>query len=392
MSSNDVIITVRMLMIGNEIGGIIGKGGANIMSFRERSGAKITISTSQSCPERIVTVTGGQTQIHHAVQLMTEKIHVDLNIGLHSDASNKIPVTIRLIVPASQCGSIIGKGGKKIKEIRDTTGCAIQVQPDLLPNSTERTVSLSGVPSTIVHCIDFLCEVMTQYPAKTATIPYQPQANNSAVLHKNPGYILHGQYPVSEGASAYRGRDKNKMMMLGPFGDSNQQDVDSMMSHGGGNGSVNFNFPSKMISTTIQELYVPNEVVGCIIGKGGVRIKEIRMLSGAQIKIDRIEDSTDTFEHPLLNSTATPMEESGTTIYRKILISGSSDAICYAQYLINLSVQIYGPPEKNPPLEASQQHLADQTLVPVNQHKPGQMSQRPAINSLLGHPPNVIGE
>ena len=46
------------------------------MSFRERSGAKITISTSQSCPERIVTVTGGQTQIHHAVQLMTEKIHV----------------------------------------------------------------------------------------------------------------------------------------------------------------------------------------------------------------------------------------------------------------------------------------------------------------------------
>ena len=29
------------------------------------------------------------------------------------------PITLRLVVPASQCGSIIGKGGAKIKEIRE---------------------------------------------------------------------------------------------------------------------------------------------------------------------------------------------------------------------------------------------------------------------------------
>lgn len=29
------------------------------------------------------------------------------------------PVTLRLIVPGSQCGSIIGKGGTKIQEIRE---------------------------------------------------------------------------------------------------------------------------------------------------------------------------------------------------------------------------------------------------------------------------------
>lgn len=28
-------------------------------------------------------------------------------------------VTLKLIVPASQCGSLIGKGGAKIKEIRE---------------------------------------------------------------------------------------------------------------------------------------------------------------------------------------------------------------------------------------------------------------------------------
>lgn len=31
----------------------------------------------------------------------------------------KPPVTLRLVVPASQCGSLIGKGGSKIKEIRE---------------------------------------------------------------------------------------------------------------------------------------------------------------------------------------------------------------------------------------------------------------------------------
>ncbi len=35
------------------------------------------------------------------------------------NANSIPPITLRLIVPASQCGSIIGKGGSKIKEIRE---------------------------------------------------------------------------------------------------------------------------------------------------------------------------------------------------------------------------------------------------------------------------------
>jgi ribosomal protein S3 len=38
-------------------------------------------------------------------------------------------VTFRLVVPSSQCGSIIGKGGSKIKDIREVRdlGCALTV-------------------------------------------------------------------------------------------------------------------------------------------------------------------------------------------------------------------------------------------------------------------------
>lgn len=37
----------------------------------------------------------------------------------NSTAASRPPVTLRLVVPASQCGSLIGKGGCKIKEIRE---------------------------------------------------------------------------------------------------------------------------------------------------------------------------------------------------------------------------------------------------------------------------------
>ena len=43
-------------------------------NFREQSGAKITISSEQNCPERIVTISGGQNQIFKAVELITDKM------------------------------------------------------------------------------------------------------------------------------------------------------------------------------------------------------------------------------------------------------------------------------------------------------------------------------
>ena len=47
----------------------------------------------------------------------------DLNAlhALQNSTLPKPPVTVRLIVPASQCGSLIGKGGAKIKEIREVS-------------------------------------------------------------------------------------------------------------------------------------------------------------------------------------------------------------------------------------------------------------------------------
>ncbi|TKS71921.1 Poly(rC)-binding protein 4 [Collichthys lucidus] len=56
--------------------------------------------------------------------------------------TSKPPVTLRLVIPASQCGSLIGKGGSKIKEIRESPpkGATIPYRPSPTPG----TVLLAG--------------------------------------------------------------------------------------------------------------------------------------------------------------------------------------------------------------------------------------------------------
>ena len=54
-------------------------------------------------------------------------------------------ISFRLCIPATQCGPLIGKGGSKIKEIREGTGASVQVAGETLPGSNERAVTVSGL-------------------------------------------------------------------------------------------------------------------------------------------------------------------------------------------------------------------------------------------------------
>ena len=55
-------------------------------------------------------------------------------------------LSLNLLVPASQCGAIIGKEGCKIKEIRDTTGANVHVSTEPLPGRTHNSVYKPPAP------------------------------------------------------------------------------------------------------------------------------------------------------------------------------------------------------------------------------------------------------
>ncbi|XP_043933406.1 poly(rC)-binding protein 4 isoform X2 [Protopterus annectens] len=293
----NVTLTLRLLMHGKEVGSIIGKKGETIKRIREESSARIIISEG-SCPERIITMTGSTDTVFRAFTMIVLKLEEDLaTTSLNGLVASKPPVTLRLVIPASQCGSLIGKGGSKIKEIRESTGAQVQVAGDLLPNSTERAVTVSGTPEAIIECVRHICTIILESPPKGATIPYRPGLSMGTILlSNNQAYALQGHYALPH-------PDLTKLQQL-----SLHQLPFSPLSHASVVSGIE---PSP--KSTSQELLIPNDLIGCIIGRQGSKISEIRQMSGAQIKIgNQTEGSSE----------------------RLVTITGSPLSLSLAQYLI----------------------------------------------------------
>uniref|UniRef100_A0A8C1QXB4 Poly(rC)-binding protein 2-like n=1 Tax=Cyprinus carpio TaxID=7962 RepID=A0A8C1QXB4_CYPCA len=292
----NVTLTIRLLMHGKEVGSIIGKKGESVKKMREESGARINISEG-NCPERIITLAGPTTAIFKAFSMIIEKLEEDISSSMsNSTATSKPPVTLRIVVPASQCGSLIGKGGCKIKEIRESTGAQVQVAGDMLPNSTERAITIAGTPLSIIECVKQICVVMLESPPKGVTIPYRPKPSGSPVIFAGGQLTkLHqlamqqSPFPLAPSSQGFTGKS-----LLSDFIVRSGMDATAQ--------------------TGSHELTIPNDLIGCIIGRQGAKINEIRQMSGAQIKIaNPVEGSTD----------------------RQVTITGSPASISLAEYLIN---------------------------------------------------------
>ncbi|CAG9854545.1 unnamed protein product [Phyllotreta striolata] len=385
-------ITIRLIMQGKEVGSIIGKKGEIVKRFREQSGAKINISDG-SCPERIVTVIGTTTAIYKAFNLICKKFEEFQEINSGSGSVPRPPITLRLVVPASQCGSLIGKAGSKIKEIREVTGASIQVASEMLPNSTERAVTISGTGEAITQCIYHICNVMLESPPKGATIPYRPkpQVGGPVILAGGQAYTIQGNYAVPAHTdvssssvmtplfapappppqhplsvchpltAAAAPAQAQLIAAFEPLKNGHLQaalppahllpDIASLgknplaglaaLGLGGlaptGAGGLNPAALAALAGSQLRtsnsrnqqntnhqthNMTVPNELIGCVIGKGGTKIAEIRQISGAMIRISNCDD-----------------RESGSSD-RTITISGNPDAVALAQYLINMSVEL----------------------------------------------------
>lgn len=53
-----------------------------------------------------------------------------------------------------------------------STGAQVQVAGDMLPNSTERAVTISGTPDAIIQCVKQICVVMLEVQSVTKGVKY----------------------------------------------------------------------------------------------------------------------------------------------------------------------------------------------------------------------------
>lgn len=342
-----ILVTIRLLFKGNQVGTIIGRKGSKITQIREESACEVKIKGNERDIERIVSVSGSPSGVTRALLKIAEFVEGDLNDGL-TGRTTKIPVTLHMIVPTGQCGSIIGKGGFRIKEIRENTGCNVKIANELLPGSTEKLITLYGEPRVIEECVKSICQVMIEEGQERKCTPYIPATYGPSPVFGMEGMPRQATYPTpgppgygypappAHGspygtATTWNGPHGPMHPVRHPFqpagypqaGYPHPQDPAYFLQ----DTSLDC-FKVKLAMNQVQDgmldVSVNKDMMGAVIGRGGSRISEIRMLSTQEIKIHEVE---------------------GESPARRITIQGTKEQIDKAVLLLHVCVNVYTEPK-----------------------------------------------
>ncbi|OJD27393.1 hypothetical protein ACJ73_01206 [Blastomyces percursus] len=338
-------IHIRAVISSAEAATCIGKGGENVSQIRRLSGAKCTVSDySRGAVERILTVSGMQDAVAKAFGLIIRTLNNEPLEAPSTAQSKTYP--LRLLIPHLLIGSIIGKSGVRIREIQEASGARLNASDSCLPLSTERTLVILGVADA-VHIATYyvavtLVEQLTERfggPAASAyatrsggpagvvpggmqVVPYipqpaggqyghpdtfkrhQPQANRAVstggygvpYVHGQPGQPQMPHQALHYSSSSRPGYTGAGPHQPAPYGAPQPAQVHGAPTAQPAGGVV----PGAPVT---QQIFIPNDMVGAIIGKGGAKINEIRHLSGSVIKINEPQDNSN---ERLVTITGTP--------------------------------------------------------------------------------------
>jgi len=372
--SNDY--PLRILVPSDSVGAIIGKQGATIKQIKQTTHAKVDVDKveSSNSPERVVSIRGLQENCIHACREILRIMYEDAQ---NKNKSNEI--VLKVLAHNNFIGRIIGKSGNIINTIKQETDTNITVSSinDLNSYNIERIISIKGELEQQIHAAENiyakLCaayendnlrvwnysQAVYQYPQQQFMQSFtQPQGMMSAgAATAGSAPLLSGHYPsqhpttiMSQTSTTSSNSPTNKYFeqqqqpsalyqppyyqpmypisgsYFMPYPSANH--LVSSYAHQYGNATMNGNPQysqsimqlSPQAQTTIEtvHLYVPNAVVGAIIGAKGVFIKSIIKNSNASVKVTPIS----------------PDEDQTKIIDRQVTITGTPEAQWKSQYYI----------------------------------------------------------
>ncbi|ESK98288.1 kh domain rna-binding protein [Moniliophthora roreri MCA 2997] len=258
-------LTLRALVTTKDAGVIIGKAGKNVADLRDQTGVKAGVSkVIPGVHERVLTVTGSVESVTKAYSFIISQL-VSSNASSPVTASPSAAHTsIRLLISHNLMGTIIGRNGLKIKAIQDGSGARMIASKEMLHQSTERIVEVQGSPEAITHAIQEIGKCLLED------------------WERGAGTVLYHPGPVDDRSR----RSANGLPSLLGGG--------SRRSNGDSRGAASPTSPSLQQASVAaqpaanlrtQNISIPSDMVGCIIGRSGSKITEIRRLSGSRISI-----------------------------------------------------------------------------------------------------------
>ncbi|XP_068681621.1 RNA-binding protein Nova-1-like isoform X1 [Montipora capricornis] len=293
---------VKVLIPNHAAGSIIGKGGANIAEVQQTTGARIKLSPNNDyypgTQERVGLIMGEIDTINKMLNFVIEKIRQDppamrLNPAMTYDRERA--KQMKIVVPNSTAGLIIGKSGVTIKCIGDQTGARIQVsQKNTETVPGERVIGITGS--------------LEQVQAACAVIAAKVQEDPEHALNNNISYSRNGSSTLNNlSGGALTGAGLSGLGFPNTGSAGSNAATNNILAHaallsGGGLGANNpllnaavgnlgplglSSSSSQIHSTATVELTVPDELIGAVLGKQGKTINEFMQYSGAKIQVSQ---------------------------------------------------------------------------------------------------------
>lgn len=301
-------LTLRALVGTKDAGIIIGKGGKNVADLREQTGVKAGVSKVVSgVHERVLSVSGSVQGVAKAYTTILQQLVASSPTSPTAPSAPSNHTIIRLLISHNLMGTIIGRNGLKIKNIQDASGARMVAQKDMLPQSTERIVEVQGSPEAIGKAIEEIGKCLLEdWERGLGTVLYQPGAGGPDALpailagsasrrgsYANPSVTAQiadvtrrvslVDFNSSIGSSNSRSTNASTALSSGvassvsPPSAQNSSAAAAPPASGGA--------PAAGQQLRTQSISIPSDMVGCIIGRAGTKITEIRRLSGSKISI-----------------------------------------------------------------------------------------------------------
>ncbi|CAN8312188.1 unnamed protein product [Cochlearia groenlandica] len=176
----------RYLCPVKKTGSIIGKGGEIAKQIRSETKSNMRINEAlPGCEERVVTIYSTSEELNSfgddgelvcpaldALFKVHDMIVADTdNDDDLDDLSEKPMVTVRMLVPSDQIGCVIGKGGQVIQNLRNETNAQIRVIKDHLPAcaltlSHDELLQIIGEPSIVRDALYQVASLLHNNPSR----------------------------------------------------------------------------------------------------------------------------------------------------------------------------------------------------------------------------------
>ncbi|MBA0737455.1 hypothetical protein Gogos_010919 [Gossypium gossypioides] len=242
------------------------------------------------------------------------RVHKRIVDGLEGDPSHAptaagTKVSSRLLVPASQAGSLIGKQGATVKSIQESSNCIVRVlgAEDLpvFALQDDRVVEVVGEAAGVHKAVELIATHLRKFLVDRSIIPLfemHMQRSNHQMDHMPPHQSWGPPQGVPPNASGGSGYGHNPQYMppsrqmdnYYPPADMpphmEKQPHQGISAYGrevpmGAHGSSNPQNAPSMITQVTQQMQIPLSYADAVIGTAGASISYIRRASGATVTI-----------------------------------------------------------------------------------------------------------